>query len=114
MSAAPVRAAVNAKKLRLYWDVPALPAGLDQDAVLAALWQVLRGHRPEPPGTSQDERLDVLTVEAVAGGGARVVFHYVFDRDFAAMYDQTEAYDGEVELSPRGDVVATIAWRAAT
>ncbi|PKN57923.1 MAG: hypothetical protein CVU56_08445 [Deltaproteobacteria bacterium HGW-Deltaproteobacteria-14] len=106
--------AVAAKKLRLYWDVGALPAGApDKDAILEALWGVVRD-RHAAPGVSQDERLDVRAVAAAAGGGVDVQFYYVFDRDFAAMYDQTEAFEGEVALSADGATASVVSWRAAS
>lgn len=106
--------AVAAKKLRLYWDVDPLPAGApDKDAILEALWGVLRD-RHAAPGVSQDERLDVRAVVAAADGGVQVQVYYVFDRDFAAMYDQTESFEGEIALSADGAVVTVVSWRAAS
>lgn len=106
--------AVGAKKLRLYWDVAALPAGgPDKDAILLALWGVLRD-RHAAPEVSQDERLDVRAVRATAGGGVVVEFFYVFDRDYAAMYDQTESFEGEVALAADGALERVITWRAAS
>lgn len=106
--------AVAAKKLRLYWNVDALPAGAPgKDAILEALWGVLRD-RHAAPGVSQDEHLDVRAVVAAADGGVLVHVYYVFDRDFAALYDQTEAFEGEVALSADGAVASVVTWRAAS
>lgn len=63
--------------------------------LLAALRPIVG--RPELR-VSQDETVTVLAV-APGPAGLRVTVEYVFDRDFASQYDQTERWEGELTLA---------------
>jgi hypothetical protein len=85
-------AALRSKKLRLEWSGPRPPVSTD-DALLLAVWKVLRTCWPSPPGLSQDERVTLRLVS-----GDRVAWEAVFDFDFASSIDKTETRSGELDL----------------
>lgn len=105
-----VHDAITKKKLRLYWDAAAVDGAPSRDAVLEAVWAALR-QRHDPPGTSQDEKVEVHTVTAASEPGTfRLAFRYVFDRDFASQYDEKEAFEVELVVDATGALLAFTGW----
>lgn len=106
-------AAVATKKLRVYWDAAPLASAPPREALLEGVWAALRAQHG-PPGSSQDERVEVRSVtEGPSPDTFTVAFGYVFDRDFASQYDETERYDGAVLLDRAGALVSIASWAQA-
>lgn len=104
--------ALTQKKLRLQWAPSIHVPDADRDAIVAGLWTGLRQQRPTTPGNSQDELIEVLHVApAAAAGGLQITVRYVFDADFASMYDKTETWQGVIELGPHGEFGRVAEWR---
>lgn len=110
MSGGGLADALTQKKLRLQWAPSIHMPDPDRDAIVQGLWTGLRQQRPTPPGNSQDELLDVLQVQP-AVGGMQITARYVFDADFASMYDKTETWQAVIELGPRGEFVRVVQWQ---
>ncbi len=94
--------AVAARKLRVEWATPR-PARLTDGVVLGPLWLALRARWPGAPGSSQDERVTLRVLEA-GQDSCRLGWDAVFDLDYAAMYDRTEAAAGELVLEIEAEI----------
>jgi hypothetical protein len=107
----PWQHAISRGTLRVDWaaaiDAPDAP----REALLEALWTALRARR-DPPGASQDERLEVRSLEPV-DGGFRARVRYTFDHDFASQYDRTESFGLELRIDDRGELVGAPRWDGA-
>jgi hypothetical protein len=88
--------ALTNRKLRLEWEGPR-PERLENKVLLPAVWKTLRECWPEPPGTSQDERITLRLVSA-SGTGCSLAWEAVFDFDFASSMDKTQTRSGELDV----------------
>ncbi|MBL8921128.1 MAG: hypothetical protein JNJ54_19855 [Myxococcaceae bacterium] len=96
--------AVAEKKLRVTWRVE--PDGVPRDLEPRVFALVCVKH-PTRPGNSQDELLDISSVEATDTGW-RLHFTYTFDHDFASQYDATRSWQVVAWLGRDGrDVIET-------
>lgn len=103
-----VEEAMSVKKLMVHFDCT-LPEGVDRRELLAAFYRELRRRRPEIPGNSQDE---LLWFKEVSSGreGLTWVVRYVFDHDFASMYDKTDTSDIELHTDLDGGNLVVVRW----
>lgn len=100
--------ALASKKLRVSW-LAEPPAGLAKAGLVDVLYALARAQRADPPGNSQDETFQILEFITEPVGGWRVRVGYVFDHDYASMYDQTDSFD--VEVITDGRTVRLLHWK---